>query len=1546
MKRTLSLLIAMILVISMLPPVGVYAAEPVTVYLDPVNGDNGNSGTEEAPVKDFEAAYALLQAAGGTVVMLEDVTFTAVTTLPACDHPVTITSKTGAEGIRSNSHLIVGGETTFENISLTLTKASTGTTICGGGHKLTMGEGVTTVPFVNSDGSYYFCLAGGFYSGSTAASTDLTIRSGQYRYVYAGGYTTGVNGNAKLTMTGGTTANLATIRGGTVTGDVQMEFSGTAKVTGNIYAGAATTGNLKGDCTVTLGQGCSFKGLYCGSNGSGSIAGGVEVIVDGYDGSFSYFKGKGGSSCTGTVGSSRLVLRSGSLAKAPTDFGTVDIDIPENKTMTLGCSLAADTLAGAGTLCFSGAAELTAEAVTGEVSCAIAGEVLENHTYVTAPAGSAITFPAESGVTEHSGQWVKQDLNDFAGLVLQTDPANKVVLYTGLWRSGDTDTHTEVTPYMTEIVDGIAYYYYPNLQGTYYVRGTRSGYIGVYQNIYMSEEEAATKTVETVTLEKKGSGGYVPANVYVGTDEVLENEAAWKSDASMYPKYAPYLQNPVFRENRDAHRMTTGEELAAELAALDQADDDMYRFSLGKSAHYDLDIPLVIFTRTDLSAATTLEEAAEALDGSDKLTVYYRAQMHGNEPAATEGALAMLYKLQDGYADELLDKINLIVIPRINPDGSYLYQRRLYSNLDPNRDQLRLESEEMQAVQRGYLLFDPEVVIDGHERMWSNPWGDMQICTGFTPMNSDEYCATALALDQAAFAELEANGLNGYYYAGVVNSYDPNMGSAYYPMSGSIYVLLESRGIHESDEAMERRVVGHMAAAEGILDYLYENATKVKSLIAAERASVAGSGATYEEDDLFVLDTNSRTTTDADAESWGNLNTKAQTINWATGEVTFPVRYPTVDDKVVRTRTAPTAYVIPADITNIDSILHLLEQHGFTYSRLPQGATLPLQRYSGDTTEATLSGEANVRFADGCYVFTMNNEKGLLLATLMEPDNTNAVEYYGSLAQMDLLNVADTYRYIRDLNGEGMVDYTVTDASFVEITVWLDGTNGDDTADGLTETTAVKTLEQAYTLMEAGLEGASADSKANLKIVGLYELGTDRVYMPEVSFHVTISGKTPADGFQYTGGSSQSTRIVDIGGDTTFRDMTIHSNSAGSYNHLNARGHKVVIDEGVTCTTKKANCYFTLAGGSYTGTDASTDLTVRSGSWRTIYVGGYLAHVTGHAKADISGCWVYYNIAPSYRGNVGSVDIKIENTTVNAEDEKSGIYAGPTQRKNTSQGHISGDVTITLGENVEAKAVYAASCNEAIISGTVTIIADGADLSQLPVYAKAPTTTGTTAAAVLKLGADVEKAVTLDAALPLDLNGYDITGDLTVDGTLTVKDSATDDYDVSDGVYGQITGTVTGTLEAAEGYVAAADGFHKFDQYISHVNLRTGSAGIYYTATVLADEVLKAEFASSGVAVSLTDLPGADFETDADTLYTTGTNGVIIENILRGDFEDADRAIMDIYAASYVKLKSGEVLTSDETIAYSLYDVLLLLQQQNPEAFESFVTTHNITNWF
>ena len=268
-------------------------------------------------------------------------------------------------------------------------------------------------------------------------------------------------------------------------------------------------------------------------------------------------------------------------------------------------------------------------------------------------------------------------------------------------------------------------------------------------------------------------------------------------------------------------------------------------------------------------------------------------------------------------------------------------------------------------------------------------------------------------------------------------------------------------------------------------------------------------------------------------------------------------------------------------------------------------------------------------------------------------------------------------------------------------------------------------------------------------------------------------------------------------------------------------------------------------------------------------------------------------------------------------------------------------MTITLGENVTAvSGVWAGSSTAGNVEGTVTILAAGADLGQLVLHGTAANDTGKVGKAVLQLAQDVPYAITVDPNFTLNLNGHAITGNLTVDGTLTVYDSATDDYDVSDGICGEITGTVTGTLAAKDGYIAAANGFHRFGgQYISGVSLRPSNAGIYYTATFLADEVLL-DALETGVAVSLVDMPTADFATDEDTLYAKGTTGVMIENILKGDSEDADRAIMDIYAAAYVKLSDGTVLMSENEVAYSLFDILMILKDQNPQAYTDFVN-----NW-
>ena len=43
----------------------------------------------------------------------------------------------------------------------------------------------------------------------------------------------------------------------------------------------------------------------------------------------------------------------------------------------------------------------------------------------------------------------------------------------------------------------------------------------------------------------------------------------------------------------------------------------------------------------------------------------------------------------------LLDKINIVIVPRINPDGSYLFSRATYDGFDMNRDHMSLKAAEL-----------------------------------------------------------------------------------------------------------------------------------------------------------------------------------------------------------------------------------------------------------------------------------------------------------------------------------------------------------------------------------------------------------------------------------------------------------------------------------------------------------------------------------------------------------------------------------------------------------------------------------------------------------------------------------------------------------------------------------------------------------------------------------------------------------------------------------------------------------------------------------
>ena len=1513
MKRFLSLLVAVVLVLSMVPAVS-FAAELRAVYWDPVSGADTNTGlTEGSPVKTVAAAYAALSGANeGRIVMLSTLTLTEETTFPACDIPVTITSKTGAEGFKSSKNILFAGDTTLENITVSLNAASNSTFISAEGHNLTIGEKVITPAFKSGSTSYYFCLTGSFYADHVDGM-HMTVKSGTWRNIYAASYKEAVTGSVKLTVIGGTVPNnIAPCYAASITGSVEMDISGVTVQTNICGTPAGSSAVVSGNVTVTLGNNITAKNIKVTKQASGKVTGKVTVIVDGdLSGVSNMIHG----SSTGTAGSTELVFRSGVLACEPCAFDKVTVDVPAGKTLILdGAKVTANTAKAAGILMFRGGASLSTNAVVDALNCMVDGTISRNHAYVSAPAGSNVVFPVTSEILENQGLWGLWgdfDESEFTGLVLRAAADVDLTLYTGL------SDGAAVSP--SYIADGeIKSYYYKGLSGYYRYVASGEGYYTITKNIYMTDAKNAVLTEVDATPGKMAGTGWEVDYATHYTDEAAE--LTMELTLEMREKYADVFTTPIFTSQNAEHQMTTQSQMEDFLRGLDGSEDDMYIYSVGKS-QMDRDIPIVFFTRTDLSAATTLDEAA-AMMGQNKPTILYRAQIHGNEPSACEGALAVIQRLDGAYGESVLDKVNVCVIPRINPDGAYNYDRRLQNNVDGNRDNLRLTTPEITAFMHAYQVIMPELVLDGHEynanahRSYLTP-GDVLISVGYTPANGTEYTDLSLNMMCNTFDTMTENGMDYRYYSNWMNGSDANVMCSFMGRQGTLAMLLEIRGIDYGLNHYERRVLAHVVGAESAITYVAENAARVQKVVDEERQRIVEQGSIYSEDDQVILDVGSSTHPEHDIDQVWTYQDGKQVHNTLT---------PSASDVVVRSRIAPTAYVIAAGESYTQTVLELMDKHAISYEFLPAGTTVLLQQYTGTATEAGLTEEKLVTFENGAYVFYKNQVRGITLSMLMEPDVTDLATYKGTLAQRSILPVNAIYRYSHDLNEQGKLDFHKV--------VYLSQSAGNDANDGLTEAAAVQTVAAAYAKLQ---QITAPGAVGTVILLDTYTIPGNSLNLPACDFQVLLTSKTGAEGFTYSPGGSQPQRYIAFNSETTLENITL-TYTKTSLSCIKANGHKLTIGANVTCVGT-AGAYLNLIGGTYEdGKKAeSTELIVRSGHWRNIYAGGFNDGVSGDVKLHLTNAVVDSNVVSSRAGTTGgTVEMYFENVSV-----AGGIYAG-----NSNRGDVLGDVTVTLGENVTAASgVWAGSSTAGNVEGTVTILAAGGDLGQLVLHGTAANDTGKVGKAVLQLAQDIPYAITVDPNFTLDLNGYDITGNLTVDGTLTVYDSATDDYDVSDGQYGEITGTVNGTLAAADGYIAAADGFHKFGgQYISGVNLRPSNAGIYYTATFLADEVLLREL-ETGVAVSLVDMPGADFETDEDTLYAKGNHGVLIQNILKGDAEDADRAITDIYAASYVKLPDGTVLVSDTEVAYSLYDILTVMKVQNPTALADFITQWNLQNW-
>jgi len=177
--------------------------------------------------------------------------------------------------------------------------------------------------------------------------------------------------------------------------------------------------------------------------------------------------------------------------------------------------------------------------------------------------------------------------------------------------------------------------------------------------------------------------------------------------AARFPEPAVSFATPAFDAGRTD--FTTNAELGTLLrglqrgASLGEHATDVSVLSLGVSQMGD-PIEAIAFTRPPATPAI-----------ARRPTVVVLAGQHGDEPAGSEALIVVAQELAAERLANVLDRVDVVVLPRANPDGAAAFTRTAADGTDINRDHLLLNTPEARAIAKLLVDVQPIVVLDLHE---------------------------------------------------------------------------------------------------------------------------------------------------------------------------------------------------------------------------------------------------------------------------------------------------------------------------------------------------------------------------------------------------------------------------------------------------------------------------------------------------------------------------------------------------------------------------------------------------------------------------------------------------------------------------------------------------------------------------------------------------------------------------------------------------------------------------------------------------------------
>ncbi len=473
-------------------------------------------------------------------------------------------------------------------------------------------------------------------------------------------------------------------------------------------------------------------------------------------------------------------------------------------------------------------------------------------------------------------------------------------------------------------------------------------------------------------------------------------QQAWTAPADGFPQTPAELSN---------FQSPTGHlEMWDYLDALRGVSTEMRLGTYGKSWE-GRDLPYAVYSRPLVS------EPWEAW-ALGRPIVLLAANVHGGERTFREGLLILMRDLATPgtEANDLLDKVTVVVAPQLNPDGYEATERGTRGNawgIDLNRDYVKLEQPALAHYVTDLMgAWRPHMFVDAHNG-GSRPYNLCYQC----PSHYDPAQELTLVCDQEIFpsidARLGAEGLRSWYYSGGdeeqwrVGGSQARIGRNYGGFINAVGILFEAPG-QDPEVGARAGYLGNLA----VLEYAAQNADKLMQLVDNARLETISMGAEprgeiavqmeYAPEDYLV---------DYTAITGGGRfsapDTPVDTIEVTGAQL---MKKPVA----TKTRPRPWAYLLPRDA--LDAVA-MLRRHGITVEVMTGSDSLTVDAYTvaGVSHERAYNHAAATRvevgevvtlgrnFPAGTYVVPTAQFLGRLVTHMLEPETDDNVVYWNTM---------------------------------------------------------------------------------------------------------------------------------------------------------------------------------------------------------------------------------------------------------------------------------------------------------------------------------------------------------------------------------------------------------------------------------------------------------------------------------------------------------------------------------------------------------------------